>query len=308
VRSKGIRQLTRQRLAQSKAELSRKLDSPAGDEEGVVRNETATAGEGETAVHPPPPPGFLPTWQELQDLLQAVLANDHIRENSLYRYLSANIQLFYDCTNSEFVACVGSYAAQTEDGKVVHVPVITLSRGAVTEYMEFATKTSMVGFPIEGSLGEFIRARTTRPERAPILNAGYDPPVLHARQRALFKDMIFVTLAHEVGHVCLGSLESPGYKAYIRREQLDISRNLERDADSFASCVITAAPNSYHLLRAQIANWLILATKQDGPAWSGTHPSHLGRLCSAIRNSADAARKLGIDDDLIDELEGRMKG
>lgn len=107
------------------------------------------------------------------------------------------------------------------------------------------------------------------------------------------------TIAHEIGHICLNHCDDQN-----KIMTYDKSKNRERRADSFASTVI----NSFYATGAQTAAleaylkncfiWAIVEGDRDG----GTHPLAKERFKNAVKANSELAEKLGIAEDIIDEI------
>jgi hypothetical protein len=110
----------------------------------------------------------------------------------------------------------------------------------------------------------------------------------------------FYTIAHELGHCCLDHILSPGYGD----APLDVSRNQEREADSFADCVVTSSIFKDKLFLAHLKcsmAWVFLQ-KASGQDQATTHPLAIERLKNCLRDNSDVARGYGLDEDWVDGI------
>lgn len=109
----------------------------------------------------------------------------------------------------------------------------------------------------------------------------------------------FETIAHELGHSCLDHI-------FTLRDNLDVSRNLERQADEFAASVIASSCFNDKLFSFHIKSCVAWAVdeKDGGIVEPGTHPFALERLKNAIRNNSELARDLGIDVNWVTKMFG----
>ncbi len=111
---------------------------------------------------------------------------------------------------------------------------------------------------------------------------------LARKARSFSAGLLIGVLAHELGHLALGHCHG-------RRVNLEISRNQEREADSFASSVISSSPFGDYLVFGTIlweAVW-VWVEKATGHTAS-THPLSSERLADFIRANPSIAAELGV--------------
>lgn len=100
--------------------------------------------------------------------------------------------------------------------------------------------------------------------------------------------LIIGILAHEFGHLSLGHVHGLSVN-------LEVSRNQEREADSFASSVISSGPFGGYMVLGTVLwelVWVWLETVTGEPAT--THPLSSERLADLIRANPSAAAELGL--------------
>lgn len=99
----------------------------------------------------------------------------------------------------------------------------------------------------------------------------------------LANGMLALTLAHELAHLSFGHVQGTG----TARE---ITRNSEREADSFAASVLVSLPNPDRTLVGGVAFWgcLALAERHHRSSILDTHPRSLQRLASLIDSAPSA--------------------
>ncbi len=105
-----------------------------------------------------------------------------------------------------------------------------------------------------------------------------------AEARTVLEGMLSWVIAHEIGHICLHHTrrsESP--KGWD-----EISRNQEREADSFASSLLHSRLSRHALLLGALLGELLTAWSQIGGDGSGTHPHSGERFCNLIRSMPSA--------------------
>ena len=115
--------------------------------------------------------------------------------------------------------------------------------------------------------------------------------------RSYIAAMNFAVIAHELGHICLGHTLGSQCNA-------EISRNQEREADSFASSVASAGPFSNYIVAGGIFWWVILTWVESisGNTDETSHPHARERLMDYIRSNRGQALSLGIDEKTVLEF------
>lgn len=117
--------------------------------------------------------------------------------------------------------------------------------------------------------------------------------------RSFSAAMNMSVIAHELGHIALGHTLGA-------RTSYEISRNQEREADSFASSVASASPFTDYIVAGSIFWWIIM-TWVEAAAGRGketTHPHARERLLDFIRANRDQAMALGIDGETVKGFVG----
>ncbi|MBQ5530941.1 MAG: hypothetical protein IIT98_02930, partial [Kiritimatiellae bacterium] len=101
---------------------------------------------------------------------------------------------------------------------------------------------------------------------------------------------IAYVIAHECGHHALGHLLS-----FAGKPNLEISRNQEREADSFASSVISASPFGEYMFAGTLFWSYALAKQSDDVSGSGgSHPLWKERFENFVRANSEKAAAMGI--------------
>ena len=112
------------------------------------------------------------------------------------------------------------------------------------------------------------------------------------RQKALSysSGTIVSVLAHECGHHAFGHLLSFSEKA-----NMEISRNQEREADSFASSVMSACPFGEYIFAGTLFWHYAMAMQGDGDSdAASSHPLSKERFENFVRANAEKAATMGI--------------
>jgi hypothetical protein len=118
--------------------------------------------------------------------------------------------------------------------------------------------------------------------------------------RSLSTAMECYVIAHEAGHIALGHTLG-------RETSFEISRNQEREADSFASSCLSASPFRDHLFLGQIFTLIMFVWRASASTSEPTtHPHSVERFYNALKsNSAaakEAAERFGLSADLLKQL------
>ena len=242
---------------------------------------------------------------ELLQLMQYVCASPHVTSNKKYAELPQKLNFDVRMTDPT----VNAFAMVAPGD----VPTITLLGGAI----RFANLVSSayVGASVareknggRNPLPEITAAlgKWCLEKRASFTSAGtcsfaekYNlhlvmlEPTLARKARSFSAGLLIGILAHELGHLALGHCHG-------RRVNLEVSRNQEREADSFASSVISSSPFGDYLVFGTILweavwVWVEKATGQT----ASTHPLASERLADFIRANPSAASEFGLT---IDEI------
>ncbi|MDP7206199.1 MAG: phage exclusion protein Lit family protein, partial [Pirellulaceae bacterium] len=147
-------------------------------------------------------------------------------------------------------------------------------------------------------VGEELYSECMGEEIDAAFESGTDRFVSLARDFGAVMEMYVI--AHEAGHIALGHTLGPTLS-------YDMSRNQEREADSFASSCLSTSPFRDKLFLGQVFATVILAWMDHAAASDevSTHPSSHDRFLSALRSNKDAAEDAAEQYGLTtDELQG----
>ena len=110
------------------------------------------------------------------------------------------------------------------------------------------------------------------------------------KARTISAGLMLGIIAHEAGHLSLGhSFSQVNY--YM--SNMEVARNREREADSFASSVIATSPFGENVLLGTLLWWFVLSS-QEGEALESTHPLSKERFENFVRANPDLAKSLGL--------------
>lgn len=236
---------------------------------------------------------------ELLQLMQYVCSSPHVTSNA--QYASVTERLMFSAEAKD--ATINAFAT-IRDG---NTPTIMLLGGAIrfANLVSAAYVGSMAArkgggqnpLPeITAAFGRFcLDCRgSIAPEQACRFAEQYNlhlvmaDPTLGRKARSFASGLLIGVLAHEFGHLALGH-------CYGQRVNLEVSRNQEREADSFASSVISSSPFGDYLVFGTILweavwVWVEEATGQVAT----THPLSRERLADLIRANPSVAAEFGL--------------
>ena len=132
-------------------------------------------------------------------------------------------------------------------------------------------------------------------ERNSLVTALADPAI---RQKAVSysSGMLISVMAHETGHLVLGHLLSDGGT----KPNLEISRNHEREADSFASSVISASPFGEYIFAGTLfMHYALVVQSDDDTDARRSHPLSKERFFNFVRANPDKASAMGVSPDVL---------
>ena len=108
------------------------------------------------------------------------------------------------------------------------------------------------------------------------------------KAKSISAGLMLGIIAHECGHQSLGHVLKTGETV-----NLDISRNQEREADSFASSVISSSPFGEYILAGTLF-WYYALANQQRDSNETTHPLAKERFENYVRSNKALAASLGI--------------
>jgi len=273
---------------------------------------------------------------EMQALLQTdpnqlnqsatfVFQSPFIQGNALYRSRIASVTFGFFSEDPTVNAFATDHPVPLPGGKQVEPPAIVFFEGLATAgrlaaaalAMHLRSRGGDVSDANSCTLPDFFRqlGRTILRDRgrlaakpamkllakliAPALLAGEERFISLARSYAAAMDMFVV--AHEAGHLALGHTLG-------QQQNFDVSRNQEREADSFASSALSTSPFREYLFLGQVFVTIVFAWAEAASQHqeASTHPLSRERFMNALQaNStaaAEAAQDFGLTRDRLLEL------
>ena len=273
-------------------------DAHQGAHQGAAA--TATTKDASVAQY------FQPSEAELSQLFEYVRSAANVKENLQYAGIMKDVRFFYLADN-DTVNAYASLKQLNKDKDELH-RVIVLLGGAVrfSKVASLAVAAHLSGdkqAPVRlvralepADCGKLDLDAVVRLVNAADLGAALANETVQAKAKSVSAGMILGILAHEAGHHALGHTLNTSEKV-----NLDISRNQEREADSFASSVIASSPFGEYILAGTLF-WHFALASQQGDAVATTHPLSRERFENFVRANAELAASMGIT---LDQKKGK---
>ena len=272
---------------------------------GATQNTHHGAKETVTANDPSVAQYFQPSEAEMAQLFEYVRSAANVKENLQYANIMRDVRFFYLADNDT----MNAYASlkQLNKDKDELYRVIVLLGGAVrfSKVASLAVAAHLSGDKqaplrlvraLNGSdFGKFDLGTVVRLVNAAELGGALTSETVQAKAKSVAAGMILGILAHEAGHHALGHTLNTSEKV-----NLEISRNQEREADSFASSVIASSPFGEYILAGTLF-WHFALASQQGDAIATTHPLSKERFENFVRANAELAASMGIS---LDQKKG----
>ena len=268
---------------------------------------------------------LLPSLEQVNQSANFAFSSPHVQGNPLYRARVAAITFKFLPDDARLNAFATDHALSLPGGQVIAPPAIVffgglgvairLTSAALAGHIRNAraglgtwhlSRTFQeIGRAILRTGGEFSPRTAVEvflQTVAPALPEGEERFVSLARSYAAAMETFAV--AHEAGHIAMGHTLGTALN-------YDISCNQEREADSFASSVLSSSPFREYLFLGQVFvtvlfAWIEHAAKARA---STTHPLAVERFASAIRSNSQAAQEAAADFGLTQErLEELLPG
>ena len=242
-----------------------------------------------------------PSEAEMQQLYRYVVNAPLVTENLQYSSRLKDIPFVYMATNDIVNAAAGRRVVE-KDGKK-GLAFHTVFYGGAARYARLVgLAAAMQDAGHKDMLKKFIAAmprsfcgRCNEDSCVKfIAENGLGPAFADERilQRAISfsSGTIVSVLAHECGHHALGHL-----LGFPEKRNLEIDRNQEREADSFASSVISASPFGEYIFAGTLFWHYAVAMQSDSESdVKQSHPLSRERFENFVRANAEKASAMGI--------------
>jgi len=243
-----------------------------------------------------------PSEAEIRQLYGYVASSPVVSENLQYRDRMDGMKLVYVPTNDIVNAVARRRVHKAKDGKVKILFDMAVYGGATRYARLVGLAAAQEESGIKGALRRLVEkmprrlcSQCTETDALKVVeNAGLAPaladPAIRQKAVSYSSGMLIGVLAHEVGHHSLGHL-----LAFEEKTNLEIARNREREADSFASSVISASPFGEYIFAGTLFWHYAVAMQSDADSDAGlSHPLSRERFENFVRSNRDKAAAMGI--------------
>ena len=250
--------------------------------------------------------------EQVSQIVAFVFHSPHVQGNQHYRSRAASTSFTFDSA-SEICDEVNAFATDSQAaldalGMGAKAPAVVLFGGLVRSTTlcgcaiaaESTRKKRILG-PFFQHLGKQIikGAGELREEAAQEIYAKWEFDKLEdVRARRMSQSfavaMNSVIVAHELGHIALGHTLG-------QQQNMGVSRNQEREADLFASSVITTSPFAGYIVPASVCWWCIMAWVDHSGRTTKerTHPFAEDRLFAFLRDNREDCESLRLTEKVI---------
>jgi len=312
----STRRQVREHLASTKASIDAHIaqySSPlrAAAEPATPAPEPAPAPEQAQArapMHPVEMLGLLlPSADDIEQSKIIVFSSSFIKLNALYASRLAGVNFTCEMQDETVNAFATDHAVELASGQKLEPPAIVFLGGLAFVIRLTAAAISVTIRSREGMPGnkETALDATFRAAGSCLAQSGgkFDLGMLGeifektigyeilegdnrfaALARSMSASMEMAVIAHEAGHLALG--HTLGLAA-----NFDVARNQEREADSFASSVLSASPFREYLFLGQVfitllISWMDHVARRKDPT---SHPLGRERFFNIMTNNTTAA-------------------
>lgn len=240
-----------------------------------------------------------PSDSEMNQLFEYVRNSSHVKDNVLYANIMSSVRFGYDSENDVVNAYAGVVKVKETDKNVT--PVIFFLGGAARFGRLAALAIAAERGGDKGAASRFVRAigpaDCSKMDMAAVERIIRDAKLASAladsatvnHAKSVAAGLMLGIISHEAGHQALGHCLKRSGGAV----NLEISRNQEREADSFSSSVIASSPFGDYILAGTLF-WHYALANQQGETVETTHPLSKERFENFVRANSELAASLGI--------------
>jgi hypothetical protein len=267
---------------------------------------------------------LLPFPDQITQSKNIALSSPFIQSNTLYSSRIASVSFTFLQEDTTVNAYATDFPVDLPDGGKLEPPAIIFLGGLASALRLMAAAVAVSMGSGEGVTGtkESALGRTFRAMGSSLVQSGgkFDleilgtifeqavaPEIVEGKDRfvslarSLSASMEAAVIAHEAGHLALSHTLGT-------RLNFDVSRNQEREADSFASSVLSTSPFREYLFLGQVFvtllfSWMDHVGRHKDPT---THPLGRERFFNVLTNNSaaadDAADQFGLTRERLIEL------
>lgn len=242
-----------------------------------------------------------PSNAEIEQLYTYVVNSPFLKENLQYVDRMKSVDFLYVSTNDTVNAFAGRRVVENDGKKQLAFHTVVFGGAAryarlvgLAAAIEDNGHKDMLKKFVEAMPKSFCGSCSEAECVKFIQDNGLDRALANEsiRQKAVSysSGTIVSVLAHETGHHALGHLLSVAEK-----RNLEISRNQEREADSFASSIISTSPFGEYIFAGTLFWHYAIATQADAASDTASdHPLSKERFENFVRANAEKASAMGI--------------
>lgn len=274
--------------------------APAGTQTAAQASKLANDGESQVTVAQVK--AYLtPSDAEMDQLYSYVVNSPFVAENLQYRDRLKDIPFIYTPTNDTVNAAAGRRIVE-KDGKK-GLAFHTVFYGGAARYARLVgLAAALQDAGHKDMLKKFVAAMPrsfcarcndddcVRFIAENGLGAAFADEKIRQKALSYSSGTIVSVLAHECGHHALGHL-----LGFSEKRNLEIDRNQEREADSFASSIISASPFGEYIFAGTLFWHYAVAVQADRDSDAASnHPLSKERFENFVRANAEKAAAMGI--------------
>ena len=235
----------------------------------------------------------LPSDEDIRAIWACIVTSPYVRSNPQYETVLRNTTVCYDEGDGE----INAYA-NSEERNQVRRPIVRVLGGFVRYAFccGCARASDRLGVTTN-ALTCMLRdmkdsSRRALDESQHAVGAAKSCTEVREEARRIAAGMLMAVLAHEAGHLAYGHVQHD--VAFIK-SNIDVVRNEERDADSFASSVMTSSAYGRYMFESfALYHWFFAQFDEPEKAADLDHPLHKERLENLIRANERLAREMGL--------------
>ena len=243
---------------------------------------------------------------ELTAMFEMVRNSPHVTGNKMYSAIAKNMQFVFDAQDptinaySRIVSAEGRTrpmvavcAGNVRFANVAGLAMATAHNGYTNQLpaLLHAMRNEWKGMLSVPDANEFVVSHGL---------AAIDDARVAEEAKGIAAGVLLTSIAHEVGHLSLGHLYAVDHDDI----NAEISRNQEREADLFASSVMSASPFGRYMFEGALLKHLAVSVFDglEKDYRTRSHPYSRERLRNFIQQNLMKARALGITEGLVDQL------
>ena len=233
----------------------------------------------------------------VRQMFEIVKNSEHVQGNNLYRDSLDRVRFAYDEDND----AVNAHASALEKngigqeyaqeirccaGAARFARLVSLALAAELNGRNGAVR-ALLGAMEPGQFGKLPEGEARDLAAKAGLEADFADAAVRTKAETIASGMLLAVLAHESGHQALGHVFGAAANA-------EISRNQEREADTFASSVISSSGFGEYMFAGMLFWHYALVAGQGGGDGTGTHPLARERLDNLVLQNPEKAAAWGI--------------